>query len=63
MTVPVVIDVYFIMDIFMYVCNFEYVSTIYKKVKLLKLELEKVYEIISLQLAMVNCKETNRFIF
>ena len=51
MTVPVVIDVYFIMDIFMYVCNFEYISAIYKKVKLLKLvivlELEKVYEIIS----------------
>ena len=51
MTVPVVIDVYFIMDIFMYVCNFEYISAIYKKVKLLKLvilELKKVYEIISL---------------
>ena len=32
MAVPVVIDVYFIMDIFKYVCNFEYISAIYKKV-------------------------------
>ena len=38
MAVLVVIDVlYFIMDIFMYVCNFEYVSTIYKKSKVVEI--------------------------